>query len=252
MVSSSSPTHFNRLYPRAQRIHPAAPRSAREGHAEVSARARDFYLGIASALKREESGGDHDTIASIFYRIDEESSGISSAKQLAPTLLKRLFNEHRQDIHTFSPHLDRALGCGLNPGDLYVVAGFPGSGTSTYVLQMMNYIAEHQDAHCIFVSLQRGVEELFKRSLSMLADEKLSVSEIDQKRQTPRALQEDKDFNRRLMGAFERYQTFSERITVLEGAVASDLTRVAQFVRDRKDELKLRGENSTSCCRRQL
>ncbi|MDQ3023865.1 MAG: DnaB helicase C-terminal domain-containing protein [bacterium] len=215
---------------------------AREAHPGVSARARDFYQGVSTSLKREAAGGDHDTIATIFYRIEEDGSEIATAKQLGPTLLKRLFNENRSDIHTFSPHLDRALGGGMNPGDLYIVAGFPGSGTSTFALQLMNHVAEHHDAHCVFVGLQRGVEELFKRSLSSLGN--IAVGEIDAKRQTPRALYEDADFNRRIMAAYEQYQQFADRIVILEGAAASDLTRLTQFLRERKEALKLQGDSS--------
>jgi replicative DNA helicase len=211
----------------------------REEHPVSSPKARDFYQQVATALRRETSDGDHDTIATIFYRIDEEGNEIATARQLAPTLLKRLFNENRQVIGTISPHLDRALGGGMSPGDLYIVAGFPGSGTSTFVLQLMNHVAEHHSAHCVFVGLQRGVEELFKRSLSSLGN--IPVSEIDAKRQTPSALYDDKDFNRRIMGAYERYQQFADRIVILEGAAASDLTRLTQFVRERKEDLKARG-----------
>jgi replicative DNA helicase len=230
---------YQRLNEFTQRRPDLPPRDA---HAGVSSRAREFFQGISSSLKREAQGGDHDTIATIFYRIDEDGSDIATARQLGPTLLKRLFNENRRDIHTFSPHLDRALGGGLNPGDLYVVAGFPGSGTSTFVVQMMNHIAEHHDAHCVFVGLQRGVEEIFKRSLSSLGE--IPVGEIDAKRQTPRALYEDQEFNRRIMAAYERYQQFADRIVILEGAAASDLARLTQFVRERKEDLKLQGDSS--------
>jgi replicative DNA helicase len=214
----------------------------REPHQTVSQRAREFFQGVSTSLKREAAGGDNDAIASIFYRIEEEGSEIATARQLGPTLLKRLFNENRHDIHTFSPHLDRALGGGMNPGDLYVVAGFPGSGTSTFALQLMNHVAEHHDAHCVFVGLQRGVEELFKRSLSSLGD--IPVGEIDAKRQTPRALYDDVEFNKRIMSAYERYQQFADRIVILEGAAASDLNRLTQFLRERKEALKLEGEGS--------
>jgi replicative DNA helicase len=121
-----------------------------------------------------------------------------------------------------------------------VVAGFPGSGTSTFVLQLMNHVAEHHDAHCVFIGLQRGVEELFKRSLSSLGE--IPVGEIDAKRQTPQALYEDKDFNQRIMAAYERYQQFADRIVILEGAAASDLSRLTQFLRERKEALKLEGD----------
>src|SRR5205085_1511579 len=44
--------------------------------------------------------------------------------------------------------------------------------------------------------------------------------------------------------AYERYQQFADRIVILEGAAASDLSRLTQFVRERKEDLKLQGDSS--------
>jgi replicative DNA helicase len=228
---------YQRLNEFTQRRPDLPPRDAR---ASVVARARDFFNSVAASLQRDSrSGGDADRIADIFYRVDEASSDIATAKQLAPSLLKRLFNESRQVISTFSPHLNRVLAGGLNPGDLYVLAGFPGSGTSTLALQMLNQAAEEQGAYCLFVGLQRGIEELFKRSLSQLG--RIPVSEIDEKRQTPSALYDDKDFNSRIFKAYERYQQFADRITIVEGAFAYSPARMTQLIRDRKEELRISG-----------
>jgi replicative DNA helicase len=195
-----------------------------------------FFSTVMMSIESDTRLDERDTIASLFYRTAESAQEISTLKQLAPTLLRRLFDENRQLVLTPSPHLDRALSGGLYPGHLYVVAGNPGSGTSTLVLQFVNYAAANQKAQCVLVGLQRGVEEIFKRSLSYLG--KIPVWEIDEKRQSPSELYEDKDFSRRLFAAFERYQQFADHITILEGAAAGNLNRLVQILRDKKDELR--------------
>lgn len=208
----------------------------REAWTTASEDAVSFFTTVKSSIESDSRLDESDTIASLFYRMTETEGGITTLKQLAPTLLRRLFDENRQVLLTPSPHLDRALSGGMYPGHLYVVAGYPGSGTSTFVLQAMNHAAANQRAQCVFVGLQRGVEEIFKRSLSYLG--RIPVWEIDEKRQDPKELYEDKDFHRRMFAAFERYQQFAENITILEGAAAGNLNRLVQILRDKKEELR--------------
>jgi replicative DNA helicase len=208
----------------------------REPWLEQSEDAVSFFNTVKSSIESDTRLDERDTIASLFYRMAEQESGISTLKQLAPTLLRRLFDENRQVLLTPSAHLDRALSGGMYPGQMYVVAGYPGSGTSTFVLQVMNHAAANQRAQCVFVGLQRGVEEIFKRSLSYMG--RIPVWEIDEKRQNPKELYEDKDFHRRIFAAFERYQQFAENITILEGSTAGNLNRLAQILRDKKEDLR--------------
>jgi replicative DNA helicase len=149
-----------------------------------------------------------------------------------------LFDESRQVLITPSAHLNRALAGGLYPGQLYVVAGYPGSGTSDFVLQTMNHVAAEQDVHCIFVGFQHGVEELFKHSLAGIGH--IPTMEIDEKRQNPADLYEDKEFNRRIFAAFERYQQYADNITILEGAAASNINQITQLIQAKKEELRNR------------
>jgi len=208
----------------------------RERWLQVSQKAREFFGSVRTSLVRDASLDESDKIASLFYRVSEKRADIASLKELAPTLLRRLFDESRQVLVTPSAHLNRALAGGLYPGQLYVVAGFPGSGTSSFALQLMNHVAAEQGVQCLFVGLQRGVEEVFKRSLSSLG--RISVGEIDKKRQSPNELYEDKDFNRRIFAAYESYQKFADNIIILEGAAACNMARLAQLIHDRKEELK--------------
>ena len=201
-----------------------------------SKKASEFFDTARSSLQRDMRQDSSDTIASLFYNVTADSSEITTLKSLAPTLLKRLFDESRQVLSTGHTHLDRAFSGGMQPGQLYILAGYPGSGTSTLALQLMNQAADSQNAQCMFVGFQRGVEEIFKRSLAYLG--KITLSEIDEKRQHPRELYEDKDFNQRIFSAFEKYQRFADNITILEGAAASNLSMLQRQIQERKEELK--------------
>jgi len=208
----------------------------RERWPKAPVKAREFFKSVQTSLVRDTTLDESDKIASLFYRVSGEAGGIATLKELAPTLLRRLFDESRQVLFAPSEHLNRALAGGFYPGQLYVVAGFPGSGTSDFVLQIMNHVAAEQDAHCLFVGFQHGVEELFKHSLSAIGH--IPTKEIDEKRQNPADLYDDKEFNRRIFAAYERYQQYAENITILEGAVASNLTQLSQLVQDKKEELR--------------
>ena len=216
----------------------------RERWLQPSVKARDFFNSVRTSLVRDATLDESDKIASLFYRVSEKRADIATLKELAPTLLRRLFDESRQVLYTPSTHLNRALSGGLYPGQLYVVAGFPGSGTSSLALQLMNFVASEQNVQCMFVGLQRGVEEVFKRSLSSLGQ--IPVNIIDQKRQSPNELYEDKEFNRRIFAAYESYQKFADNIMILEGAAACNLARLAQTIHERKEELRNQNIQSTN------
>ena len=210
----------------------------REPWSSTATKAQEFFESVRTSLLRDTRLDESDTIASLFYQVSEQRAEIATLKQLAPTLLRRLFDESRHALATPSPHLNRALSGGFYPGQLYVIAGFPGSGTSTLVMELMNHVAAEQGTHSLFVGLQRGVEEVFKRSLASLG--KIAATEIDEKRQNPTDLYEDKDFNRRIFAAYERYQQFADNITILEGATAGSLNQITRLIRDKKEELRSR------------
>lgn len=210
----------------------------RERWPKPAVKAREFFSSVRTSLVRDTTLDESDKIASLFYRVSGEARGITSLKTLAPTLLRRLFDESRQVLMSPSAHLNRALAGGLYPGQLYVVAGYPGSGTSDFALQIMNHVAAEQDVHCIFVGFQHGVEELFKHSLSGIGH--IPTMEIDEKRQNPADLYEDKEFNRRIFAAFERYQQYAENITILEGTAASNFNQITQLIQAKKEELRNR------------
>lgn len=223
-----------------QRLHEFSLRRpdlpVRERWSQPSVKASEFFNSVRTSMVRDTALDESDKIASLFYRASGDSGGIASLKELAPTLLRRLFDESRQVLQTPSRHLNQALAGGLYPGQLYIVAGFPGSGSSSLVLQLMNYVAAEQDVHCLFVGFQHGVEELFKHSLSNIG--RIPASEIDEKRQNPTDLYDDKQFNRRIFAAYERYQQYADDITILEGAAASNLNQLTQLIKDKQEELR--------------
>ncbi|MCC7479118.1 hypothetical protein IT575_11755 [bacterium] len=213
----------------------------REAWAIPAPRARSFYQSIVDSLQQA-TRRDKDTISSLFYGTSAVESQASSLRQLAPALLKRLFDEQRQFIATPSPQLNALLAGGLHPGDLHVLAGYPGSGTSTLALQMMNHAVVESGAHVVFAGLQRGVEEQFKRGLASFG--RIPIYEIDRHRHRPRELYEDKEFNQRIFAAYENYMKVADRITILEGSAAASLTRLAELLHQRREQLRSSGGGS--------
>ena len=226
-----------------QRLHEFSLRRpdlpAREVWHKGSPKAMEFYQTVKSSFERDTQLDERDTIASLYYRAAEKEGGIATIKQIAPAMLRRLFDESRKILTTSSPALNKALAGGFYPGQLYVLAGQPGSGTSSLALQMVNHMAANDNAQCFFVGLQRGVEEVFKRSLAYLG--KITVEEIDAKRSDPQQLYEDKDFNQRIFAAYELFMEFSESITILEGNVAGNLGRIIQLIKDKRELLVAKG-----------
>lgn len=208
----------------------------RERRIGISAKAHEFYSSVQTSLVRDTAIDESDKIASLFYRASEQATGIGNLKELSPTLLRRLFDESRQVLTTPSASLNQSLAGGLYPGYLYVVASFPGSGMTKFVLQIMNSVAANQNGQCLFVGFQQGIEELFKHSLSAVGG--IPSSEIDEKRQHPADLYEDKAFNRRIFSAYEQYQKYASNITILEGAPASNLAQLSRLVQDKKEEAR--------------
>ncbi len=213
----------------------------REAWAIIAPRARAFYQGIVDSLQQT-TRVERDTIASLFYGSTAGENQASTLRQLAPALLKRLFDEQRHFIPTPSPQLNGLLAGGLHPGDLHVLAGYPGSGTSTLALQMMNHAVSEGGALVVFAGLQRGVEEQFKRSLASFG--RIPISEIDRHRHRPRELYEDKEFNQRIFDAYERYMKVADRITTLEGSAAASLTRLAEILHERREQQRSAGGGS--------
>jgi replicative DNA helicase len=211
-------TSYQRLHELSRR----KPELGERGLAErISPAGRTLYERAVRSVEGEGREDEHDTIASLFYRDTESQGLLTTAGQLAKTLLKRLFSENRLILRTPSDHLNRALGGGFYPGNLYMLAGFPGSGTTTFSIWLLGKIAQEHKIPCVFVSLQVGIEEVFKRALAMLGD--IDLNEISQKRMRPGELYSDSSFHKRAFEAYERFQQITENVTIIEGTKIANI-----------------------------
>ena len=71
-------------------------------------------------------------------------------------------------IPTGFAKLDKALGDGLQPKNVYVLGGTPSMGKTTETLQISDQIAASGRAHCLFVSVEQRAPELVAKSLSRI------------------------------------------------------------------------------------
>jgi len=219
-----------------QRLHELSRRKPDLGERQMvdrmSQAGRAFFERAARAVEGEGRSDEHETIATLFYRDTETPELLTTANQLAGTLLKRLFSENRLILRTPSEHLNRALGGGFHPGNLYMVAGFPGSGTTTFSMWLLTHIADSYRIPCVFVSLQVGIEELFKRTLAMLGG--IELSEISQKRLRPSELYSDSTFHRRTFSAYEKFVEIADNITIIEGTRVANIDHLRKLTSDLK------------------
>jgi replicative DNA helicase len=221
-----------------QRLHELSRRKPDLGERgmvdQPSKAARRLYERAVRAVEGEGKEDTHETIATLFYRDTEAPSLLTTADQLAKTLLKRLFSENRLILRTPSEHLNRALGGGLYPGNLYMIAGFPGSGTTTFSIWLLTKIAEMHDIPCVYVSLQLGIEELFKRALAMLGD--IDLAEISQKRLEPSQLYSDSKFHKQTFAAYEKFQQITQKVTMIEGTKVANIDHLRKLASELKQQ----------------
>lgn len=71
-------------------------------------------------------------------------------------------------IPTGFARLDKALGDGLQPKNVYVLGGTPSMGKTSAALQISDQIAASGNAHCLFVSVEQRAPELVAKSLSRI------------------------------------------------------------------------------------
>ncbi len=162
-----------------------------------------------------------DRLTQLFYRVEEgEEVSLRNLHALAPELLRRFFSHERRLIRTPSNDLNRLLGGGLTPGKVYVIGGFPGAGVSTFVNWLMLEAARTGQAVSLFITMQRGIEELYLKSLAAVGS--LPSELIDRARAEPDLLMEDDQFNQQIQQAYEKFQEFNSAIAMVEGTWATD------------------------------
>ncbi len=232
-------TNYVRLYEMSQKRPPFAQA---EPIVAQSAAASELFAKISSEIEGT-AEEERDLIASTFYQ-KREPEEYDSLNAFAPQLLQRYFSERRRVIPTPSRHLNSLLGGGFQPGSLSIVAGFPGSGTTSFCLWCTNYIAQYHNTPCVFITLQQGIEEIYVKSLSQIGD--LPSRELIVRRNDPESLKRDDTFNRSLMAAYERYQEFSQNVTVIEGSVSTDEEFLRKLLIDLRKRYKARGDTSSA------
>src|SRR6476661_3802267 len=66
----------------------------------------------------------------------------------------------------FEP-LDKILGGGIRPGDLFLLGGAPGAGKTTFALQAGRNIAYAAQGHCLYLCYEHDEDYLATRLISM-------------------------------------------------------------------------------------
>ncbi len=208
----------------------------------LSRKARELFEKAVRLVVGEGAQDENEPIATMYAPRVETPDYLTPAGTLAKSLLKRLFSETRQILTTPSDYLDKLLAGGFYPGSLYFVAGFPGTGITSFSLWLLVKIAERHKVPCLYVSLQVGIEELFKRSLASIG--RISLAEISKKRMFPSELYTDTEFHRSVFGAYERFQDSTRNVTFVEGTKMSNTEQVRRSVSELKQ--KAMEQNGTS------
>lgn len=231
-------TNYVRLYEMSQQRPKFTIPALIEKRSET---ATEFFRKISGEIEGS-AEEERDIIASTFYQ-NREPEEFDSLSAFAPQLLQRFFSEKRRVIPTPSRHLNHLLGGGFQPGSLTIVAGFPGSGTTSFCLWCVNYIAQMQNIPCVYITLQQGIEEIYMKSLAQIGE--LASRDLTSRRNDPGSLKRDDDFNRGLMAAYERYQDFNQNVTVIEGNVSTDEEFLRATLIELRKRYKARGESNT-------
>ncbi len=229
-------TSYQRLHELSQKKPELAPKEMVD---RVSPKARELFERAVRIVQGEGVEEERETIATMFYRDLERPDHLASADTLAKTLLKRLFSENRQILATPSAYFNSLLGGGFYPGSLYLFAGFPGTGITSFSLWLLLKIAEQYKAPCLYVSLQVGIEELFKRSISMIG--RIGLHEISKKRMVPSELYTDTDFYKKVFSAYEKFQEIAKNVTFLEGIKMANTGQIRRAISELKE--RTQGQN---------
>lgn len=88
------------------------------------------------------------------------------------------FREYIENMKPATPtgfnQLDEAIGGGLRAA-LYMIGASPGAGKTTFIVQMADYLAKHQDRDILFFSLEMSRFELMAKSISRYTYENAGI-----------------------------------------------------------------------------
>ncbi|RKY81834.1 hypothetical protein DRQ15_08115 [candidate division KSB1 bacterium] len=105
-----------------------------------------------------------------------EVAEISLFSQEMEKTLRELLESRERNIPTFSPTLNRNLNGGLRKGDFLTILGAPGSGKTTFLWQLAQYIAENGKeiesqrvpVPCLYLTFQMKKNDLYLWALNRL------------------------------------------------------------------------------------
>lgn len=98
----------------------------------------------------------------------------------SPVKLADVTEDVQERISTGSKEFDRVLGGGIFPASVTLLAGEPGIGKSTLMLQIMLQL-QHKGSKCLYVSGEESLQQIKNRAsrLRSSADKLLVLSETD-------------------------------------------------------------------------
>ena len=148
----------------------------------------------------------------------------------------------------FDP-LDKILGGGIRPGDLFLIGGAPGAGKTTFALQMSRYVANQGDAHVLYLCYEHDEEYLATRIVSMestgsppgMLPEKeiVGVNYTEARRLVVESSRSEgglwKTFAKQadLVPALERIERYGPRLLLQKASgVRTDLAAISDLVRE--------------------
>ena len=93
----------------------------------------------------------------------EQTTGLSKKQKNTSIALGSIREEHRQRLHSGIEELDRVLGGGIVSGSTILIAGEPGIGKSTLLMQALEGL--RQKGHRVmYVSGEESLHQLFSRA----------------------------------------------------------------------------------------
>jgi replicative DNA helicase len=126
----------------------------------------------AGTTAADESGGGRGSREGSIWRLDTDGGSLAplSAVDVLAGLRENLasgkIGEYLPIPLGFTP-LDRAMGGGIRPGELFLIGGAQGTGKTTMALQMARNIALSRQADVLFICFEHDEEFLLNRLIAM-------------------------------------------------------------------------------------
>jgi len=181
---------------------------------------------------RCESCGEWHTLVEIRISEERHSAARRACAQAEPRPAGEVSSEPQPRLPTGLEEFDRVLGGGVVPGSLALVAGDPGIGKSTLLLQAANSFAGRHGC-CLYVSGEESLSQVALRSrrLQALSNELLLFAETE-----VGAIRDQVErVSPRLMVVDSIQAMYSPDLSSLPGTVSQVRDCAAQLLRLAKD-----------------